>query len=183
MMKSSEFCEVEEPKVRRCPEPLCSGDGPFRANVAALVIRPLGENYRILLGERSDTHGYWQWPQGGMEPGEDHLSALRRELAEEIGLTRYTVRYRFPFRLRYRFPESYVTNSNRPHIGQEQTYFVVEPLEDPDLSQAGDDEFRDMRWFPIEEATGKAVWFKTPLYKRVMKHAKEILGVTGNGTR
>ena len=50
----------------------------YRPNVAAIIRRPDG---RVLLGERSDFPGSWQFPQGGIDPGEAPEQAVRREVA------------------------------------------------------------------------------------------------------
>ena len=39
----------------------------------------------VWVGQRVDTPGAWQMPQGGIDAGEDPLTAARREVAEEIG--------------------------------------------------------------------------------------------------
>jgi putative (di)nucleoside polyphosphate hydrolase len=57
----------------------------FRPNVAAILQR---EDGRILVGERADVPGAWQFPQGGVNEGEGSLEALERELEEEIGVGR-----------------------------------------------------------------------------------------------
>jgi 8-oxo-dGTP diphosphatase len=52
---------------------------------AAVVI----EQSRVLLAQRkAGTHlaGAWEFPGGKVEPGEDPREALRRELAEELGI-------------------------------------------------------------------------------------------------
>jgi 8-oxo-dGTP diphosphatase len=54
--------------------------------VSAAVIL---ENGRVLLTQRkAGTHleGKWELPGGKVEPGEDPRAALRRELAEELGI-------------------------------------------------------------------------------------------------
>jgi 8-oxo-dGTP diphosphatase len=54
--------------------------------VAAAVVVEAG---RVLLTQRkAGTHlaGAWEFPGGKVEPGEDPREALRRELAEELGI-------------------------------------------------------------------------------------------------
>lgn len=56
----------------------------IRQAVRALLVDPA---QRLLL-VRFDfpTATVWALPGGGLEPGEDHLAALRRELHEEVGI-------------------------------------------------------------------------------------------------
>lgn len=58
----------------------------FRESVRALVLDP---DHRVLLVRfEFPEERVWALPGGGVEPGEDPLDALRRELAEELGLER-----------------------------------------------------------------------------------------------
>lgn len=47
------------------------------------------ENRYLISRRRAGQHlaGAWEFPGGKMEPGEHRLSALQRELAEELGIT------------------------------------------------------------------------------------------------
>ncbi|MDT0448230.1 NUDIX hydrolase [Streptomyces hesseae] len=62
-------------------------DGVEKAVVGAVIADPDG---RVLLLRRpADDYlgGLWELPSGGVEPGETLVEALRREVAEETGLT------------------------------------------------------------------------------------------------
>ena len=52
----------------------------YRANVAALVLNPAGG---LLICERATIAGAWQFPQGGVDPGESPEEALFREVFDK----------------------------------------------------------------------------------------------------
>lgn len=55
----------------------------YQPNVAAILRNSAG---RIFVGERLTIPDAWQFPQGGIDPGESPEVAIRRELWEEIGV-------------------------------------------------------------------------------------------------
>lgn len=58
---------------------------PLRV-VAAVLVDPQG---RVLIAQRPPGKwqaGRWEFPGGKLEPGEDEEAAVRRELAEELGI-------------------------------------------------------------------------------------------------
>ena len=56
----------------------------FRPNVAAVILNQRGD--KILMFHRVDGRRKgWQFPQGGVDPGETEEQAMLRELNEEIG--------------------------------------------------------------------------------------------------
>ena len=69
-------------------------DGPDEPDLRDLRIREaaralvLDPDDRVLLVrfEFPVTGTRWALPGGGLEPGETHVEALRRELVEEVGL-------------------------------------------------------------------------------------------------
>jgi 8-oxo-dGTP diphosphatase len=61
----------------------------FAMNTVVVAAAVLVEQSRVLLTQRkAGTHlaGAWEFPGGKVEPGEDPREALRRELAEELGI-------------------------------------------------------------------------------------------------
>ena len=54
----------------------------YRPNVAGLLVR---EDGKLLVCERSRQKGAWQFPQGGIDPGETATEAVKREVREEVG--------------------------------------------------------------------------------------------------
>lgn len=63
--------------------PLPSPPEGYRPCVGVMLLDGEG---RIFVGERLDTPGAWQMPQGGIDDGETPVGAARRELWEETGI-------------------------------------------------------------------------------------------------
>ena len=144
----------------------------FRPNVAALVVNSAGN---LLICERSALPGAWQFPQGGVNPGEPLELALAREIREEIGLepNHYKVTdHREGYR--YLYPEHARGKKLRKHgnHGQEQTYFLCHLMNDaPNINvHQRNPEFRAYRWIPPTEFD--LDWlpdFKREVYREVMR--------------
>jgi 8-oxo-dGTP pyrophosphatase MutT (NUDIX family) len=57
---------------------------PVREAVRCLVVDRAGRALLVRYVDRRVPGGWWGAPGGGLDPGEDHLAAVRRELAEEL---------------------------------------------------------------------------------------------------
>lgn len=139
----------------------------YRPAVAAILQDRSG---RILICERSDTPGAWQFPQGGIEPGETPAAALERELLEEISLSRasYSIAaVRGPYR--YRFPAGLTKKGFR---GQAHHYFLLRLRGPKSLinTAAANAEFRQARWIrPNEFDFAWLPPMKRRVYGRVLR--------------
>ena len=115
----------------------------LRSNVAGILRNPSGE---ILICERLNVPGAWQFPQGGIDEGESAEEALHRELWEEIGVVASD--YRILLRkgpYRYVFGQG---KTKKGFHGKEQYYFLCEftaPNARIQIATAHP-EFRDWRW-------------------------------------
>jgi putative (di)nucleoside polyphosphate hydrolase len=122
----------------------------YRPNVAIILRRADG---CILVGERSDVAGAWQFPQGGAAADETPEQALEREVLEELSLLPADYRVvarRGPYR--YEFPAG---RTKEDYGGQEQTYFLADFIgeEAQILSQPSTVEFQAVRWVaPMKRA-------------------------------
>ncbi|MEI8039304.1 MAG: RNA pyrophosphohydrolase [Verrucomicrobiota bacterium] len=149
----------------------------YRSNVAALVMNPAGS---LLICERVTIPGAWQFPQGGVDPGETLEQALFREVREEVGLTPrdYEVIARREG-YRYLYPQHARGKKLLKHgsHGQEQTYFLCQLKADaPQVNvHQKPPEFRAYRWILPEEFD--LDWlpaFKRDVYREVMRDFFQI---------
>ncbi|MCA1659549.1 MAG: NUDIX domain-containing protein [Verrucomicrobiaceae bacterium] len=139
-----------------------------RPAVAAILQDRSG---RILICERSDIPGAWQFPQGGIETGEAPAAALAREVLEEIALPRSAysiVAVRGPYR--YRFPSGI---TKKGFHGASHHYFLLRLRGSKNLinASAGNGEFRQTRWIRPEEFD--LAWLprmKRSAYRRVFRN-------------
>jgi putative (di)nucleoside polyphosphate hydrolase len=138
----------------------------YRPNVAAIVRRKDG---KILIGERSDVPGAWQFPQGGAKKWETGPEALERELKEEIALKPEAYRIiesKGPYR--YLFANGRVKEG---YHGQEQIYFLVDLVgqESSIDPRTEEPEFSAVRWIdPFEFQLSWVPEFKREVYRRVL---------------
>jgi putative (di)nucleoside polyphosphate hydrolase len=139
----------------------------FRANVGIVLMRGPGE---VFLGGRVGGRG-WQFPQGGVNRGEQVEDALYRELKEEIGLGVEDVQMLGSTQgwLRYRLPRQYVRDRC---IGQKQRWFLLKLTSDESklrFDLTNQPEFDRWRWTDYWTPVREVVYFKRRVYVRALQ--------------
>ena len=139
----------------------------FRAGVGIVVTDGRG---RVLALERADTPGAWQFPQGGLEAGEEPEAAARRELHEETALGDADVELidQITEWIVYELPPS--ERSVKTGRGQSQQWFLFKTKRGavaPGRHAKLDGEVGDLAWMPLDRLLEHAVGFRQGAYRRV----------------
>lgn len=140
-----------------------------RPNVGVVLFDDRG---LVWLGRRANTPGprNWQFPQGGVDPGEDLQEAALRELDEETGVTTVQLLDRTRDWIVYDFPPE-VLELGGPWKGQKQVWFAFRFAGEESeirLDAHYPVEFDAWRWGRLEEAPALIVPFKRQAYERVV---------------
>ena len=146
----------------------------YRPNVAGLILNRKG---KLLVCERINEKGAWQFPQGGVDKGEKMLRALAREIEEEIGLpwNSYKILEK-RVGYSYLYPDQ-VKKKKAYFDGQVQTYYLCrlkKGAPEIDLDQKSP-EFGRYKWIRPEKF--KLKWlpeFKRQVYRAVMLDFFEV---------
>ncbi len=142
----------------------------FRPNVGIIL---LNHRSQVFWGKRIRTHS-WQFPQGGIDRGENPEQAMFRELHEEVGLFPQHVHVLARTRdwLRYEVPDRFIRRDARGHYkGQKQIWFLLQLVgHDWDLNLRATDhpEFDAWRWNDYWVPLDVVVEFKRGVYEMAL---------------
>jgi putative (di)nucleoside polyphosphate hydrolase len=132
----------------------------------------LNADGKVWVGERCDTPGAWQMPQGGIDVGEDPQAAALRELEEETGTANVSFVAEAPEWLKYDLPEDLKKRIWKGKWnGQMQKWFAFRFLgvdSEIDVLGVKTPEFERWRWVPPEQLPELIVVFKRPIYEAVV---------------
>ena len=142
----------------------------FRPNVGIIL---LNQRSQVFWGKRIRTHS-WQFPQGGIDRGENPEQAMFRELHEEVGLHPQHVQVLARTRdwLRYEVPDRFIRRDARGHYkGQKQIWFLLQLVGhdwDLNLRATSHPEFDAWRWNDYWVPLDVVVEFKRGVYEMAL---------------
>ena len=149
----------------------------YRPNVAMVVINSTN---KVLICRRKNTKT-WQFPQGGIDNGEDIKKAMYRELSEEVGLSKDdvslvgesegTITYDIPKTIR-----SKVLGGK--FKGQEQKWFLLKLNKDNceiKLDNEAYPEFDKYEWVSFWQPLNRIVDFKREAYRKALSELRFLI--------
>ena len=149
---------------------------PLRSGVGIVV---LNKKNQVFVGKRIDNpKNFWQMPQGGVDEGEDFLTAAYRELKEETSIKNVELIKEIEGTLIYELPENLLgVIWKGKYKGQKQKWFLMRYLgEDNEIDVKTDKpEFLDWKWLDLDMLTEVVVDFKFNVYKELKEKIKKII--------
>ncbi len=143
----------------------------YRPNVAMIIV---SNNYpkkiELFIAQRNDLTDIWQFPQGGIDKGEEVHEALFRELEEEIGTGKAKIVAEYPEWISYDFPEK-IAQRMKPFSGQIQRYFLLKLKKSAIINlETKFPEFSSYKFVGVDEVLNYTAHFKKPVYEKVIKY-------------
>ena len=149
---------------------------PMRSGVGIIV---LNNNNQVFVGKRKDNPGdKWQMPQGGVDKGEDFITAMRRELIEETSIKNIKILKEIQNMYQYQLPNNLVGIIWKGKFrGQRQKWFITRFLgnESEINLNTKQPEFIEWKWIDAEKLPEVIVYFKKNLYQSLLKEIKMII--------
>ena len=150
---------------------------PMRTGVGIII---LNKKNKVFVGKRKDNPGNkWQMPQGGVEDGEDFLTAMKRELHEETSIKNINIIKEIEKMYEYKLPKNLIGIIWKGKFsGQKQKWFITKFTGDENEINLNTEhpEFIEWKWIDVEMLPNVIVEFKKNLYTNLLKEIKLFFG-------
>ena len=134
----------------------------YAHNVVQVIVYRWAPTLQYLVLKRSEQDGgWWQPVTGHIEPGEDELDALKRELSEEIGITKLQFISQPIRSYEYEMPDG---------VGHDNVYMVEVGAKE--AVRLRPEEHSEYKWTTLDEALGL---LKYDGNKKSLQRADELL--------
>ena len=149
---------------------------PLRSGVGIVV---LNKDNKVFVAKRIDNpKDFLQMPQGGVDEGEDFLSAAYRELEEETNIKNVKLIKELDGMTTYELPKNLLGIIWKgKYRGQKQKWFLMKFLgNDNEINlKTNKPEFLDWKWVDLEMITKFVVDFKLHVYREIESKVKKII--------
>ena len=149
---------------------------PMRTGVGIII---LNNNNQVFVGKRKDNPvDKWQMPQGGVDKGEDFITAMKRELIEETSIKNIKILKEIQNMYQYELPKNLVGIIWKGKFrGQRQKWFITKFLgKDDEINlNTKHPEFIDWKWIDPQDLPKVIVDFKKELYLNLLKEINQVI--------
>ena len=149
---------------------------PLRSGVGIVV---LNKENKVFVAKRIDNQkNFWQMPQGGVDRGEDYLTADYRELEEETSIKHIDLVKELDGLISYDLPKNLLGIIWKgKYRGQKQKWFLMRFIgqEEEINVETKNPEFLDWKWIELDQITEVVVDFKLHVYKELKEKIKKII--------
>ena len=149
---------------------------PLRSGVGIVV---LNKDNKVFVAKRIDNpKDFWQMPQGGVDEGEDFLSAAYRELEEETNIKNVKLIKELDGMTTYELPKNLLGIIWKgKYRGQKQKWFLMKFLgNDDEINlKTNKPEFLEWKWIELDMITELVVDFKLNVYKDLKEKIKKFI--------
>ena len=149
---------------------------PMRNGVGVIIFNR--EN-KVFVAKRKDNPiDKWQMPQGGVNEGENYLSAMKRELFEETSITSIEILKEIEGFFEYELPKNLLGVIWRGRYrGQKQKWFITKFIGDENEINLStkNPEFIEWKWIDYNMLPELIVDFKKELNKKLNIELKNFI--------